>query len=147
MAVFQGSGFLLDMPEGFVDATAYCFAFPMAGDFSPNLTIQFERRAEPPSLDEEMQKLHRSLQFALEDFRVLSQATYQSANGPYSFSVSEWGPAVGRIRQMHVLLYGLVGKPTLYTLTATDRAENFANSEPLFRQVLGSFTPNGQQCY
>ena len=92
----------------------------------------------PPLLDEEMQKLHRSLQFALEDFRVLSQATYQSAKGPYSFSVSEWGPVAGRIRQMHVLLYGVEGKPTLYTLTATDKADNFPRSEPLFRQVLGS---------
>lgn len=147
MANFQGSGFALNMPDEFVDATAYCFAFPQVGDFAPNLTVQFERRASPPELVEELEKLQRSLKFAVDGFSVLSQATYQSANGPYVFSVSEWGPADARIRQMHVLLYGTAGKPTLYTLTATDRADNFAKSEPLFRQVMGSFAPNDQQCF
>lgn len=150
--MFQGSGFSLDIPDGSVDASAYCFAFPQAGSFSPNITIQFQRlpadqAASPPDLGEEISKLHRSLQVAVEDFRVLSQASFQSPKGPYSYSVSEWGPADNRIRQMHVVLFGVEGKPTLYTLTATDLAENYARSEPLFRQIVGSFSPNAAQAF
>ncbi len=35
---FQGSGFSVDLPEDASDASSYCFLFPNAGEYAPNLT-------------------------------------------------------------------------------------------------------------
>jgi hypothetical protein len=146
MPQFQGSGFAIELPETSADASSYCFVFPDAGDFAPNLVIQFERRSAPPDLAQESRKLQQS-QLALGDYRVIGEATYKSGRWDYTVCVSEWGPAGNRIRQKQVLLFVPEGKPTLFTLTATDLAGNFSRSEPLFDRVIGSFKPNMLQTF
>jgi hypothetical protein len=38
-------------------------------------------------------------------------------------------------------------KPRLFILTGTDLASNFEQSDPIFNQVIRSFTPNDIQAY
>jgi len=42
MPKFQGSGFVVELPEGCIDMSAYTFVLPVKSGFSPNLVIRFE---------------------------------------------------------------------------------------------------------
>lgn len=52
MPKFQGSGFLLDLPDDCIDASSNAFVLPEHGGYSPSLTIRFEKADEATNLSD-----------------------------------------------------------------------------------------------
>lgn len=139
---FQGSGFSVDIPEGALDVSSYAFVFPELGEFAPNLTIRFEP-GENVDLEERISDLRETLMSSLENFVVVGEDPVRT-RGPWKYStqVYEYGQDEHRIRQKQLLL--LVTQPTLtlYTVTGTDLAAGYLQSEPVFDEIIRSFDPN-----
>lgn len=139
---FQGSGFVIELPEGSLDASSYTFAFPDLGNFSPNLTVRFEA-AESVDLDAHVAEVRQSLGSALEEFIVVGEVGVRTrGDWRYATHVVEWGASDTRIRQKQLFLWTPKPAPTLYTLTGTDLASGFERSEPVFDAIIRSFQPN-----
>lgn len=139
---FQGSGFSVDLPEGAFDLSSYTFAFPELGNFSPNLTVQFEA-AESVDLAAHVAGMRENYSSALDDLAVIGEVPVRSrGEWRYTTHVVEWGPAENRIRQKQLFLWVPKPAPTLYTLTGTDLASGFERSEPVFDAIMRSFEPN-----
>lgn len=144
MPKFQGSGFSLELPDGTVDASNYGFALPGAGGANPTLTIGFSK-AEQADLGAVFDEQTRSFEEALMDFEVVTKGAFKRPDREYIVWVGEWGPAGARIRQKQVLMSVSGQVPRLFTITATDLAEHFAQTEPLFDNVIRTFNPNDIQ--
>ena len=145
MPKFQGSGFSIVLPEAAIDASSYCFSFPQAGVLAPNLTIKSAPQEERPDLRVLVEEQRKQLSASLDNLRVVSEVASQHESWDYIVSVIEWGPEGGRMRQKQLLVFVPGEKPRLFTLVATDLAENVDNSEPLFDQIIKSFDPNDIQ--
>ena len=87
----------------------------------------------------------RSLEQALTDFEVISKGAFKRADREYIVWVGEWGTAEARMRQKQVLMFVSGNVPRLFTITATDLAKHFAQTEPLFDGVIRTFEPNDIQ--
>lgn len=144
MTKFQGSGFSIDLPDGTVDASAYGFALPGAGDSSPTLIIKFEA-AELADLRARFDQQKKSLEQSLENFEVISEGAFQRTEREYIVWIGEWGSAAARMKQKQVLMFVAGVNPRLFTITATDLAEHFAQTEPLFDNAIRTFDPNDIQ--
>ncbi len=142
---FQGSGFSIDVPEDAMDASSYAFVFPQLGDFSPNLTIRFES-GENVNLEERINAAREALMSSTDDLVVIGEDPVRArGDWKYSTQVYEYGDAEHRVRQKQLVLLVSEPKPTLYTLTGTDLAVGFPQSEPVFDQIIRSFDPNAIQ--
>lgn len=144
MPKFQGSGFSLELPNGTVDVSNYGFALPGDGGANPTLTITFAKldKADLGILFDEQK---RSLEQALADFEVVSRGNFKRADREYIVWVGEWGPGEARMKQKQVLMI-VAGKiPRLFTITATDLAKHFDQTEPSFDNVIRTFDPNDIQ--
>jgi hypothetical protein len=144
MPKFQGSGFSLELPEGTVDASNYGFALPGSGGANPTLTISFSK-TEDSDISAVFDEKVRSLGEALTDFKVINKGAFQRADREYIVWVGEWGADGAHFKQKQVLM--LVSGPgaRLFTITATDLAEHFVQTEPLFDNVIRTFDPNDVQ--
>jgi len=147
MPSFQGSGFSVELPEETIDASSYCFSFPEAGEFSPYLTIKCERQQDELDLSACVNEQRDALRAGVENFRVISETSKSRGSWNYIITVVEWGPDESRTRQKQLFVYVPGEIPRLYTLTGTDFASNFENSEPLFDQVIRTFKPNDIQVF
>ena len=145
MPSFQGSEFSVDLPDDALDVSSYCFAFPEAGDFAPNLTIRCDRRADEFNFDKYVSQQRHSLETSVENLAVVSEMSKSRGAWDYAVSVVEWGPEENRVSQKQLIVYVAGAIPRLYTLTGTDLAENFATSEPLFDKVMKSFKPTDSE--
>ena len=145
MAKFQGSGFVLDLPDGSVDASTYAFALPSDGEYPPSLIIRFERQRHLPDLGAYAATERRMLEERVEELRVISEVA--SRRGPCDcLDVAyEYGIEQGRMRQQQRYLTMPGERATLFSLTVTDRAEHFERAEAMIEAVLDSFTPNDTQ--
>ncbi len=144
---FQGSGFSVDLPEDATDASSYCFTFPDAGEYSPNLTIRVERPPDELDLNAYVNEQRQALETSVENFSVVNEISNKRGSWTYVISIIEWGPDESRIRQKQTYVYVPDEIPRLFTLTGTDLADNFKQSEVLFNQVIKSFTPNDIQAF
>lgn len=144
MPKFQGSGFSLELPDGTVDASNYGFALPGDGGANPTLTIRFakEQQADLGAVFDEQK---RSLEEGLQDFEVVSKGDFKRADREYIVWVGEWGSADARMKQKQVLMFVSGQVPRLFTITACDLATHFAQTEPLFDDVIRTFDPNDIQ--
>ena len=147
MPSFQGSGFSVELPEETIDASSYCFSFPEVGEFSPNLTIKCERQQDELDLSAYVNEQRDALRAGLENFSVISELSKSRGSWNYIITVVEWGPDESRTRQKQLFVYVPGEIVRLYTLTGTDFAANFEESEPLFDQVIGTFKPNDIQAF
>lgn len=141
MALFQGAGFSIELPEQYVDASSYVFAFPSGEPFSPNLTIRFQElqgNLDPQKCaDDELDGLKASV----DEFALLSQQSGKRGASDGVMSVFEWGKGAARVRQKQVVLLVNSKPPKKFVLTATCLASQAEETEPVFNQVLASFQP------
>lgn len=144
MPKFQGSGFSLELPDGTVDASNYGFALPGDGGANPTVTIRFAT-VENADLEKIFDEQKYSLEQALTDFEVVSKGTFKRADREYIVWIGEWGSAEARMKQKQVLMRVSGNVPRLFTITATDLARHFAQTEPLFDNVIRTFDPNDIQ--
>jgi hypothetical protein len=144
MPKFQGSGFSLEVPEGTVDASNYGFALPGTGGANPTLTVSFSK-AENPDLGAVFDEKTRSLDESLTNFKIVSKGGFKRADREYIVWISEWGAEGARFKQKQVLMLVLGQPQRLFTITATDLAEHFPETEPLFDNVIRTFDPNDIQ--
>ena len=147
MQSFQGSGFSVDLPEDATDASSYCFLFPDAGEYAPNLTIRCERPPDELDLNAYVNEQRQALETSVENLSVVNEISNKRGSWTYIVSIIEWGPDESRIRQKQTYVYVSEEIPRLFTLTGTDLAANFKQSEVLFNQVIKSFTPNDIQAF
>jgi hypothetical protein len=144
MPKFQGSGFSLELPEGTIDASNYGFALPGTGGASPTLTISISKAGDS-DVGAAFDQKTRSLGEALTNFKVVKKGAFQRADREYIVWVGEWGAEGARMKQKQVLMRLSGPAPRLFTITATDLAEHFAQTEPLFDNVIRTFDPNDIQ--
>lgn len=149
MPSFQGSGFLIGLPEGCTDASAYTFVLPIQGQeqqYTPYITIKAERQTEAVDLKAYASKQQAVLQDNVEDFQVANYVTGQHNGMEVVLATVEWGPAEGRVAQK--IAYFLIQDDKgykIFTLTGSDLASQIGKSGPVFDQVFKSFTPNQVQ--
>lgn len=141
MQSFQGPGFSVELPDNAIDASSYCFVFPDAGEFPPNLTIRSE--ATPPELDLDtyVKEQRQALETSVENFSLVNEISGRRDFWSYVVSIVEWGPDDTRIRQKQTHVYVPGAKPRLFILIGTDLAANFEKSDALFNQVIRTLKP------
>jgi hypothetical protein len=144
MPKFLGSGFSLELPVGTVDASNYGFALPGDGGANPTLTITFTA-TQQADLGENFDQQKQLLEQALENFEIVSKGAFKRADREYIVWIAEWGPAAARMKQKQVLMFVSGNVPRLFTITATDLAEHFVQTEPQFDNVIRTFDPNDIQ--
>lgn len=147
MQSFQGSGFSVELPDDAIDASSYCFTFPNAGDYAPNLTIRIERPQDEPDLKAYVAAQRAVIEVTVESFSLINEINGKKDFWTYVISIVEWGPDDTRIRQKQAYIYVPGESPKLYMLTGTDLAANFEQSDAIFNQVIKSFTPNDIQVF
>lgn len=78
---------------------------------------------------------------SLDDFEVVSEQRYQRDNWDYIVSIVQW--AVGGLVTRQKRLFIHVAEPTnkIYSLVATDLAENAEKSDPIVDDIIRSFQP------
>ena len=143
MPSFQGSGFLIGLPQGCIDASAYTFLLPTEGQYTPYITIKSERLKEPQDVKAYVSKQQASLQDNVEGFEVAQYVAGQHDGMDVVLTTVEWGPEVARISQKiaYFQVHDQKGSK-IFTLTGTDLASQFQKTGPLFDQVFKTFTPN-----
>ena len=143
MPSFQGSGFLIGLPEGCTDASAYTFVLPPEGGYTPYITIKAERLREPQELKAYVSIQQASLQENVEGFEVAQYVAGQHDGMDVVLTTVAWGLEKGRVAQK--IAYFLVQDDKgykIFTLTGTDLASQFQKTGPVFDQVFKSFAPN-----
>ena len=142
MPQFQGSGFTVTLPEVCYDASAYTFVLPEYNGFAPSLVIRFEAVAPATDLKAYADKALRSLSGQLEGFELVKRIAGKRGDWDGVLATVEWGQGAARMIQKHVYMLVAGKKARVYILTTTDRAANAEQSNPVFDQILRSFTPN-----
>ena len=145
MPQFQGSGFTLTLPDGCHDASAYSFVLPEHNGFAPSLVIRFEDVAPGTDLKRYADAALKSLAAQFEDFELIKQLAGKRGDWDGVLATVAWGTGAARMTQKHVYLLAPGEPARLYILTTTDRAASAAASDPVFDQMLRSFTPNALQ--
>ncbi len=145
MPKFQGSGFVVELPEGCIDMSAYTFVLPVKSGFSPNLVIRFEAVGKAANLSEYVKKTMDQLSDSLDAFELINQASGKRGGCDGVMCCYEWGHGKSRMRQKQLFLLTVGERCRIYTLTTVDLAANFATSDPIFEQILRSFVTNELQ--
>lgn len=143
MPSFQGSGFLIGLPEGCTDASAYTFLMSTKGQYTPYITIKSERLQQPQDLKAYVNKQQVSLQEHVEGFEVVQYAAGKRSGMDVVLSTVEWGPEEGRIFQKiaYFLMQDEKGYK-IFTLTGNDLASQVQETGPMFERIFKTFTPN-----
>jgi hypothetical protein len=146
MPKFQGSGFLLDLPEGCTDASTYTFLLPTEGSFTPYITIKSEQLDKSQDLKVYVDSQQDKLKGKVEDHEIIHYATGKRLGMDVILTTIAWGVREGRVCQKiaYFLVKGEKGNK-VFTLTGTDLASQFKKSEPLFEQAFKAFMPNQVQ--
>ncbi len=143
MPSFQGSGFLIGLPEGCTDASAYTFVLPPEGGYTPYITIKAERLREPQELKAYVSKQQASLQENVEEYAVAQYVAGQHDGMDVVLTTVEWGSEEARVCQKtaYFLMQDEKGLK-IFTLTGTDLASQFQKTGPIFDQIFKTFSPN-----
>jgi hypothetical protein len=145
MPQFQGSGFTLALPEACHDASAYTFVLPEHNGFAPSLVIRFEDVAPGTDLGAYADQALASLSGQLDGFALVKKVAGKRGDWDGVLATVQWGEGAARMTQKHVYMLAAGAKARVYVLTATDLAANAGQSNPVFDQILRSFTPNQVQ--
>lgn len=147
MIEFQGSGFCLGVPEEAIDASQYIFVLAPIAGYSAHLTIRFEPVDSGIDLKAYLKKQISNLEGSLENFSLISQATGMRGSINGAMFNYEWGQGTSRFKQKQVLLVSNLQPVRLYTLTTLDLVKNAHISDPIFEQMMRSFSPNDKQLW
>jgi len=143
MPSFQGSGFLIGLPDGCTDVSAYTFLLPTQGSYTPYITLKAERLQQAVNLQEYVNKQQASLQDSVEDYKVVHHAAGQYNGMEVVLTTVEWGAAESRVCQKYAYFLAQDEKGfKLFTLTGHDLASQIDNTGPVFDQIFKTFTPN-----
>ena len=146
MPSFQGSGFLIGLPDGCTDASAYTFLLPTQGQYTPYITIKSERLQEAVDLKAHVSKQQASLQDNVEDYKVVHHVAGQYNGMEVVLTTVEWGAAESRVYQKYAYFLDQDAKGyKIFTLTGHDLAAQIDESGPIFDQIFKTFTPNQVQ--
>ncbi len=143
MPSFQGSGFLISLPDGCNDASAYTFILPSEGEYTAYITVRAERLQKPQDLETYASKQQASLKDNVEELKVSQYVSGQHEGMDVVLTTVEWGAKESRFCQK--IAYFLVQDEKgskIFTLTGNDLAVNFQKSGPVFDQIFKSFTSN-----
>jgi hypothetical protein len=143
MPSFQGSGFLIGLPEGCTDASAYTFVLPSDGEYTAYVTIRAQRLQEPQDLKAYVSKQQASLQENVDEYAVAQYVAGQHDGMDVVLTTVEWGSKEARVCQK--IAYFLVQDEKgqkIFTLTGTDLVAQFQKTGPIFDQIFKTFTPN-----
>jgi hypothetical protein len=142
MAQFTVPGFEIKLPENYTDMSTYVFALPASPRFQPSIVVKTEVRGEKPAIQRYASQQINTLQENLQDFTMLSQTPGKQGVRDLVTASFEWGPADEgqRIRQQQWYI-SIPERSSFYTLTATNLAADFAQTESLFNAIVRSFTP------
>ncbi|MEE4217491.1 MAG: DcrB-related protein [Xanthomonadales bacterium] len=142
MTSFKGANFSLELPDDTVDASSYCFCFPDLGTMPPNLTVTSQQFDDKSSLEEFTESRTAPMRDSLDEFEVVSEQRYQRDNWDYIISIVQWTAGSVVTRQKRLFIH--VAKPAnkIYSLVATDLAENAEKSEPTIDGIIRSFQPD-----
>ena len=111
------------------------------------MTITCERPPDGLDLDAYVGERREALKTSVENLAVINEISNKRGAWTYVVSIVEWGPDESRIRQKQTYVYVPGESPKLFTLTGTDLADNFKQSEAIFNQAIKSFTPNDIQAF
>ena len=78
---------------------------------------------------------------SLDDFEVVSEQRYQRDNWDYIVSIVRWTAGSVVTRQKRPFIHVSGAEQTIYSLVATDMAENAEKSEPIIDGIIRSFQP------
>ncbi len=142
MLEFQGSGFSLTLPSECHDASAYTFVLPENKGFSPNLVIRFEAARADVDIKQYADKALEFLGKQFEAFALTDKKSGKRGAWEAVIATVEWGEGAARMAQKQFYMLVAGEKPRIYILTTTDLLANAKDSDPIFDQMLRSFTPN-----
>jgi hypothetical protein len=142
MAQFEVPGFDIKLPDKYLDMSTYVFALAPSTRFQPSFVIKSEVRTEKPTVQRYASQQINILQENLQDFAVLSQTPGTQGTRELVTAIFEWGPAGEgeRIRQQQWYI-SVPERSSFYTLTATNLAADFEQTESLFHAIVRSFRP------
>jgi hypothetical protein len=137
---FQGSDFVIELPEGAADVSTYAFAFPARRDFRPSIVIKTDALAAPVDLSAHVQEQLAKLSASLPNVNVVRSGPTRHDKYPSHASLFDWGPDSRRIRQKQYFLL-LKDPARVVTITGTGLRDDFAPVELLFDAIFLSFRP------
>ncbi len=138
---FQASEFSVELPDGVIDASSYCFVFPHAGEFPPNLIIRCEHQPAEFDLAAYVAAQREALEASAENFTLVNEISSKRDFWTYIVSIVEWGPDDSRIRQKQTYVFVPGQRNRLFILTGSDLADNFEQSDGIFNQVIRTLKP------
>ena len=143
MGDYHGQGFAVRLPDGVTDLSTYAFVLPSAADFKPSVVIKHEVQDLKTDLRQYMIEQRSQLRKQVDEFEVIREVGPEPDKPfPRVETDFEWkGSGAPRVRQRQVFIHARKRR-TIYTLTATDTAANFPNSELMFTRIIDSFVPS-----
>jgi hypothetical protein len=141
MSRFQGTDFLINLPDGCSDESTYAFTLPGQGPFRPSVVIKTERLPAPVELPVFAAQQMDRIKAMLPAVAIVHTTDGRHHRAPARTYIYDWGePGPGRIRQIqrHILL---AAPDRVVTLTGTTLLDLFPQTEELFEAVFDSFTP------
>ena len=142
MAKFEGSNFELELPDEALDVSAYCFSFPTLGKMPPNLTITVQKFDDRPVLEEFCETRTALISESLNNFEIISEKRNRRGNWDYIVSIVQWTAEDVIVRQKRIFIYVPEPGHAIYSLVATDLAENAEKSDPTIDDIIRSFKPD-----
>lgn len=143
MAAYQTSAFQIELPEGFSDISTYAFVVPGGSpEFNRSIVIKMDRMQGDVDLMRYMIDQRSQVRRNADRFEIISE--WEGKHGRFNSvtTVFEWNPNAARIRQKQWYIH-LPSRSAIWSLTATDLALRFTESEALFDRIADSFIPNG----
>ena len=147
MPSFQVSGFAIEVPEGCMDASSYTYVMPENNGFSANLNVRHESAVHVKDLQEHVNTTLDTLKGQVANFVLLNQVAGKRGANQGVMSQYEWGDGETRVRQKQYCLMTPGEHTRVYILTSIDLIKNAKQSDPVFNQMMKSFTPNQKQLF
>ena len=148
MAQFQTSRFQVDLPNGFVDLSTYAFVLPRTfvlppefASFKPSIVIKFDPQPPPVDLVAYVVNQRAALREKAGELEIIHEETGFRGGTQTMTTTFEWGPeGPTRLRQKQYFLL-LPVSSCVCSMTATELAAVFGQSEMLFDRIFASLTP------
>ena len=148
MRIFQGSGFAIDLPEKCQDATSYTFLLPTEKQFTPYITVKFEKVTDKEDLAAYSEKQEKMLEKNIDDFEYIERVAGKQEGHDVIISMVQWGKGEASICQRFVYLYNIhKNYQRIYTITCTDLVDHFEHSLPIMNRIIKTFKPVNMQVY
>jgi hypothetical protein len=145
MPDFTGTNFQMRLPNGSADVSTYAFVLPCNAAFKPSIVLRFERQEGPLDLMRYMIQQRSALRESVKDFEILSEWSSKQGRHDAVTTVFEWKTQDNSLLRQTQLFVHAPELFLIYILTATDRADHYAEMQHTFDQILGSFRPGVSQ--